>query len=208
VDRRRAEGYLGPAEIGNAGLIESLERVRTASGGTTHVSVCDAEGNAASMTTSNGEGSGCFAADTGIMLNNMMGEDDLHPEGFHASPPGVRVASMMAPSLLLAGDRLRLVLGSGGSKRIRSAMLQVVSNVVDFGLDLRTAVEAPRLHWDGERIQVEPGFADEALTALAGRWPLNRWPVRDVYFGGVHAVAPDGEGAGDPRRGGHAAVVD
>lgn len=208
VDRRRAEGYLSPTDIGKPGLIESLERVRTASGGTTHVSVCDAEGNAASMTTSNGEGSGCFAADTGIMLNNMMGEDDLHPEGFHVSPPGMRVASMMAPSLLLADGRLRLVLGSGGSKRIRSAMVQVISNVVDFGLDPCAAVEAPRLHWDGERVQVEPGFAGDALAVLAERWPLNRWAVRDVYFGGVHAVAMSGEGAGDPRRGGCAAVVD
>jgi gamma-glutamyltranspeptidase/glutathione hydrolase len=208
VDRCRAEGYRSPADIDPPGALDSLERVRVASGGTTHVSVCDAEGNAASMTTSNGEGSGSFAAETGIMLNNMMGEDDLHPDGFHASPPGMRVASMMAPSLLLAGDRVRLVLGSGGSKRIRSAMVQVIGNVVDFGFDPRAAVEAPRLHWDGERVQVEPGFDRETLDKLAERWPLNRWAVRDLYFGGVHAVAPDGAGAGDPRRGGCAVVVD
>ncbi len=207
VDRCRAEGYLSPADLGGDGLAESRERVRTASGGTTHISVCDAEGNTASMTTSNGEGSGYFAPDTGIMLNNMMGEDDLHPEGFHVSPPGVRVASMMAPSLLLADDQVRLVLGSGGSKRIRSAMVQVISNVVDFGLDPCAAVEAPRLHWDGQQAQVEPGFAGETLTVLAGRWPLNRWPAPDVYFGGVHVAASDGEGAGDPRRGGCAATV-
>ncbi|MBL8251297.1 MAG: gamma-glutamyltransferase [Candidatus Competibacter sp.] len=204
VDRRRAEGCLSPADLDASGWDASLTRVRTASGGTTHVSVCDRDGNAASMTTSNGEGSGCFAAGTGIMLNNMMGEDDLHPDGFHASPPGLRVASMMAPSLLMRGDRVRLALGSGGSKRIRSALVQVVSNVVDFGFDPGQAVEAPRLHWDGERAQVEPGFADEALTALEARWPLNRWTVRDLYFGGVHAIAADGGGAGDSRRGGQA----
>ena len=208
VDRRRAEGYLSPADLSGPGLNESMERVRTASGGTTHVSVCDAEGNAASMTTSNGEGSGYCVPGTGIMLNNMMGEDDLHPEGFHVSPPGMRVASMMAPSLLLIDDRVQLVLGSGGSKRIRTAMLQVIGNVVDFAMSPRAAVEAPRLHWDGQHAQVEPGFAEAALVDLAARWPLNRWPVQDVYFGGVHAVAPDGQGAGDPRRGGHAAVLD
>ena len=207
VDRRRAEGYLSPTDLDSPGLAESRERVRVASGGTTHVSVCDAEGNAASMTTSNGEGSGYFAPDTGIMFNNMMGEDDLHPEGFHVSPPGGRVASMMAPSLLLAGDSVRLALGSGGSKRIRTALLQVISNTVDFGMSLGEAVEAPRLHWDGHCAQVEPGFAEAALTALAGRWPVNRWTIQDVYFGGVHAVAPDGAGAGDPRRGGYAASV-
>lgn len=208
VDRRRAEGYLSLADLGGSGLSESMERVRTASGGTTHISVCDAEGNAASMTTSNGEGSGYCVPGTGIMLNNMMGEDDLHPDGFHASPAGVRVSSMMAPSLLLEGDRVRLVLGSGGSKRIRTALLQVISNVVDFAMSPRAAVESPRLHWDGECIQVEPGFAETALAELAARWPLNQWSVPDLYFGGAHVVASDGQGAGDPRRGGHAAVID
>jgi gamma-glutamyltranspeptidase/glutathione hydrolase len=114
----------------------------------------------------------------------------------------------MAPSLLLAGGRTRLVLGSGGSKRIRTAMVQVIGNGVDFGMSPREAVEAPRLHWDGQRIQSEPGFPEAALAALAARWPVNRWAVQDVYFGGVHAVAPDGEGAGDPRRGGQAATVE
>ena len=207
TDRRRAEGYLSPTDLGQPGLAESGERVRMASGGTTHISVCDAEGNAASMTISNGEGSGYFAPGTGIMLNNMMGEDDLHPEGFHVSPPGMRVASMMAPSLLLNGDRVWLALGSGGSKRIRTALLQVISNTVDFAMNPQAAVEAPRLHWDGERLQMEPGFDPAALAVLAERWPLNLWPVQDVYFGGVHVAAPNDEGAGDPRRGGAAATI-
>ena len=207
ADRCRAGNDLNPADWSASDLTERQHRIRTASGGTTHISVCDAEGNAASMTTSNGEGSGCFAPGVGIMLNNMMGEEDLHPDGFHADPPGLRVASMMAPSLLLAGDSVRLALGSGGSKRIRTALLQVISNVVDFAMDPRAAVEAPRLHWDGQCAQVEPGFAETALAALAQRWPINRWPAPDVYFGGVHVAAPDGKGAGDPRRGGHAATV-
>jgi len=208
VERHRTEGYLSPADLSQTGLQESLEQVRQVSGGTTHISICDAEGNAASMTTSNGEGSGYFAPNTGIMLNNMMGEDDLHPEGFHVSPPGMRVASMMAPSLLLEGDQLRLALGSGGSKRIRTALLQVISNHVDFGMNPRQSVEAPRLHWDGQQAQIEPGFSDAALAVLAARWPVNQWAVQDVYFGGVHAAAPGGEGAGDPRRGGHAAMIE
>ena len=87
VERRRGEEELSPRAFG-----ESVARVRTSSGGTTHVSVCDAEGNVASMSTSNGEGSGYLVPGTGIMLNNMLGEDDLHPDGFHASPPGQRVA--------------------------------------------------------------------------------------------------------------------
>ena len=207
VDRRRDAGCLGEGSLSAEDWRESEGRVRRASGGTTHVSVCDCDGNVASLTTSNGEGSGYFAAGTGIMLNNMMGEDDLHPDGFHRGPAGLRVASMMAPSVLLEGDDVRLVLGSGGSKRIRSALLQAVSGWVDFGRTPRELVDAPRVHWDGERVQVEPGFEPAALERLRERWPTNEWSVLDVYFGGVNVVAPDGAAAGDPRRGGTAIVL-
>jgi len=186
---------------------EAASRVRRASGGTTHVSIADAEGNVASLSLSNGEGSGCVVPGTGIMLNNMLGEDDLHEAGFHAAPPGERVASMMAPSLLLRDGAVRLILGSGGSKRIRTAMAQVVSNAVDFGMGVRAAVEAPRLHWDGELVQAEPGFAPAALRAVAGSWPTNAWEERNLYFGGVHAADPEGAAAGDPRRGGSGLVL-
>ncbi len=191
-------------------LVSVMEQVeqRRGAGGTTHLSVRDAAGNAASLSLSNGEGSGYFVPGTGIMLNNMLGEDDLHPEGFHASPPGERVSSMMSPSLVLGehGD-VRLIVGSGGSKRIRTALLQVISNVVDFGRRARDAVEAPRLHWDGEQVQAEPGFPDDALEALRARWRVNAWQERNLYFGGVHAVEDEDDGWGDPRRGGHALVV-
>ncbi|MGH9086151.1 MAG: gamma-glutamyltransferase [Acidimicrobiales bacterium] len=188
-----------------AGTVAGELRRRRATGGTTHVSVRDVDGGVATMTSSNGEGSGWVIPGTGVIANNMMGEDDLHPEGFHATPPGVRVASMMAPSVVVdpAGDTV-LVLGSGGSKRIRTALLQVLAGVVDQGRDLGSAVEAPRLHWDGEQMHVEPGWADEVVAALEARWPLRRWSQRDLYFGGVHAVAR-GAAAGDSRRGGSAA---
>jgi gamma-glutamyltranspeptidase/glutathione hydrolase len=207
VDRRRDQGCLEPDALGDALLEESAARIRTASGGTTHISVCDADGNAASMTTSNGEGSGHFVSRTGIMLNNMLGEDDLQPGDLDTAPPSARVASGMSPSMLLRDGALSLVLGSGGSKRIRSALLQVLSAVVDFGLDVRAAVETPRLHWDGECLQIEPGFTPDALAALAARFATHVWDVPDLYFGGVHALAPDGEAAADPRRGGWAATL-
>lgn len=176
--------------------------------GTTHASIYDSEGNIASMTTSNGEGSGYIVPGTGVMLNNMLGEEDLHPDGFHASPPGERVSSMMSPSILLANGDPRLVLGSGGSKRIRTALMQVLSNCVDFGAGVREAVEAPRLHWDGAVLQVEPGFEPASLRALRERWEVNEWPEPNLYFGGVHAVSPQGEAVGDFRRGGAGCVVE
>jgi gamma-glutamyltranspeptidase/glutathione hydrolase len=142
------------------------------------------------------------------MLNNMLGEDDLHPNGFHASEAGQRVASMMSPSLLLDREQVRLVLGSGGSKRIRTALLQVISNVVDFGMDLKAAIEAPRMHWDGDCLQIEPGFPAPTLDNLGRQCPINPWSVQDIYFGGVHGVSPQGESAGDPRRGGYGVVLE
>ncbi|MEY2432694.1 MAG: gamma-glutamyltranspeptidase / glutathione hydrolase [Acidimicrobiaceae bacterium] len=187
VDRRRAIG---------------------ATKGTTQVTVVDAAGNVASMTTSNGETSGDVVAGTGILLNNMLGEDDLHPDGFHAAPPGERVASMMAPTLVLdPADRVALALGSGGSKRIRTAIAQVVSAVVAHDRDLAEAVNAPRVHWDGDSVQVEPGLPAAAVQRLGKRWTINAWPARNLYFGGVHAVQPGKIGIGDPRRGGTARMV-
>jgi len=195
---------------GLAAVMEQVERLRVgpAAGGTTHVSICDAAGNAASLSLSNGEGSGYIVPGTGIMLNNMLGEDDLHPGGFHASLAGERVGSMMSPTLVLRGDALCLVAGSGGSKRIRSAMVQVISAVVDYGMGVREAVEAPRVHWDGQQLQVEPGFEAVVVDALRRTRKVNAWSERNLYFGGVHAVNPTGEGAGDPRRQGHGGVVD
>jgi gamma-glutamyltranspeptidase/glutathione hydrolase len=188
--------------------IASSESSRSFGRGTTQLSVADFDGSVASMTTSNGEGSGYVVPGTGITLNNMLGEDDLHPEGFHATPPAERVASMMSPSLVVQEGRLRLVLGSGGSKRIRSAILQVLTQVLDLDRSLPEAVQAPRVHWDGEVVQAEPGYGSEAIDALRARWRVNVWPDLNVYFGGVHAVEPGLAGAADPRRGGSVAIVD
>lgn len=211
VERLRELGISSPEQIQlflqEGDVAQSTERIKTFSRGTTHLSIADYEGNVASMTCSNGEGSGYFAPGTGIMLNNMMGEDDLHPEGFHSSPPGERVSSMMSPSVLLEGDEVKLVLGSGGSKRIRTAITQVLSQIIDFNRDISTAVHAPRLHWDGEALQVEPGFSDDSIAELVKRFPVNVWKERNVYFGGVHTVIPGGECVGDPRRGGAVTVV-
>ncbi len=185
----------------------ATEKIRMFSRGTTHISISDRHGNCASMTCSNGEGSGYFAPGTGVMLNNMMGEDDLHPHGFHTGLPGKRVGSMMSPSLLLKDGRVRLVIGSGGSKRIRTSMSQVLSQIVEFKRTLLEAVSAPRLYWDGEVVQVEPGFSVQSIEALSEVVRVNEWDRQDVYFGGVHGVVPGVEGVGDQRRGGAVEIV-
>lgn len=180
--------------------------------GTTHISVADAEGNVASMTTSNGSCSGVFVPGTGIQLNNVMGERDLHPEGFHVAEPGTRVASMMAPTIVTGTDGSVTALGSGGSERIRSALVQVIVALVDRSQDPATAVTTPRLHVDDHGVQIEPGFDPDVYDALAQQWTVNEWPAQDLYFGGAHVVRRGADGqmtaTGDARRGGSAAVVD
>jgi len=180
--------------------------------GTTHLSIADADGNLASLTLSNGEGSSYVLPGSGIMLNNMLGEEDLHPSGFHRLPPGVRLASMMAPAIVSLPDGGQIALGSGGSNRIRSAILQVLVNRLDFNMGLESAVIAPRLHLEGDHLSVEKGFSDAALRALEDAWPgVEQWPEPNLYFGGVHAVERLASGEfcamGDPRRGGAVAIA-
>jgi gamma-glutamyltranspeptidase/glutathione hydrolase len=174
-------------------------------GATTHISVLDVHGMAASVTCTNGEGSGVLVPGTGIHLNNIMGEEDLSPIGFHRDPPGRHMPSMMAPTVVLNDGEVELVLGSAGSNRIRSALLQTIVGAVDHGLDARAAVEAPRLHVESGHLYVEPGVPVEELDPT--RYELVRFRSRNVFFGGVQAVRRDpatGDvtGAGDPRRGG------
>ena len=194
--------------LGSDEYLKNSENIRMFSRGTTHISIADKKGNCAAMTCSNGEGAGYFAPGTGVMLNNMMGEDDLHPDGFHSSPPGQRVGSMMSPSLLTRDNEVKLVIGSGGSKRIRTAVTQVLSQIVDFKRSLQDAVDAPRLHWDGEFVQLEPGFAIDGVEQLKKYVKVNEWESKGVYFGGVHAVIPGKEGAADKRRGGEVIVIE
>ncbi len=178
---------------------------------TTHISVVDASGNAASLSASTGCGSGLVVPGTGIQLNNMLGEPDLNPPG-KAPRPGIRLTSMMAPSIVLEHGRPRLVVGSAGSIRLRAAILQIVVNVIDHGLTVEEAIEAPRVHLEDGVLQLEGGIDSETVDRLekAG-YPVNRWAGRNLYFGGSAAVAiHDGAGleaAGDPRRGGAGVVV-
>ncbi len=207
VEARRGEAENTSDEMVAAGVAS----VRRFCSGTTHASVIDAEGNAASMTTSNGQACGYVVPGTGIMMNNMMGEDDLFPGGFHSEPAGARIRSMMSPTIVLEGGRPALVLGSGGSKRIRTAITRVLAAVLDSGLDVAQAIAAPRAHWDGAAAQLEPGFTPGAIAALGARVRVNEWDAPNVYFGGVHAVARDASGrvsgAGDARREGWAEVT-
>jgi gamma-glutamyltranspeptidase/glutathione hydrolase len=176
-------------------------------GSTTHISVIDAGGCACSVTCTNGEGSGIVVPDTGMHINNVMGEEDLNPLGFHRHPAGRRMPSMMAPSVVMREGEVELVLGSAGSNRIRSALLQTIVAVVDHGMSVREAVYAPRVHFEDGVLFAEPGID---LHELDADTRVVRFGERNLFFGGVQAARRGGgssTGAGDPRRGGVAVSV-
>jgi gamma-glutamyltranspeptidase/glutathione hydrolase len=192
--------------LGEEGFLERFLHSRL--GATTHISVLDSRGQACSVTCTNGEGSGVVVPGTGIHLNNVMGEEDLSPLGFHHHPPGRRMPSMMAPSIVLRGEEVELVLGSAGSNRIRSALLQTIVGVVDRGLDAERAVRAPRAHFEDGIVYHEPGI--ELDGTLEPQREVVRFHALNLFFGGVQAVQRrDGQliGAGDPRRGGVAVLA-
>jgi gamma-glutamyltranspeptidase/glutathione hydrolase len=169
--------------------------------------VADVEGNLASMTLSNGEGSGYVLPGTGIMLNNMLGEEDINPFGFHQWPENRRISSMMSPTLMLTGSGDSIVTGSGGSNRIRSAILQVLINLIDFGMDIEKAVEYPRLHLEQESLNLEHQITDSDAEKLRDYFlEIVRWPNKNLFFGGAHTVLRSASGKlsgkGDSRRGG------
>jgi gamma-glutamyltranspeptidase/glutathione hydrolase len=170
-------------------------------GSTTHISVLDAEGNSASVTTTNGEGCGYILPGLGFMLNNMLGEQDLNPQGFHRYLQGQRLSSMVAPTIVLHEGEPILVTGTAGSNRIRSVITQLLLWILCEGRGIKEATELPRIHLEGNLLSTEPGVSEEALCELEDRYEIHRWPSLALFFGGANSATPD-QGAGDSRRGG------
>lgn len=183
------------------------------SGNTTHVSVIDQKGNIACCTTSVGEGCGHFIPGTDIMLNNMLGEEDLNKQGFHLWVEDQRMSSMMSPTLAQLPNGEMMGLGSGGSNRIRSAISQAIMNYVDFRLPIDDIVNNPRIHLENNHLDIEPGVREEEMDKVQLPSGVEKfyWNEKNMYFGGVHTVFMDAkgglEGAGDRRRVGHVIKV-
>ena len=174
--------------------------------GTTHISIIDAAGNLAAVTVSNGEGSGYMVPDTGVVMNNMLGESDLNPSGFHRWQVGQRMTSMMMPTAVRWPDGTQVATGSGGSNRIRTALLQVLLRMIVHRNTPEAAVLAPRLHYEHGLLSIEGGFEPDRIAPLLQAWPEHQlWESRNLFFGGAHTVrsgAHVSDGIGDPRRAG------
>ncbi len=189
--------------------VQFLEQVQTITGkpgNTTHVSIADEDNNFVGITTSVGEGCGYYIPGTQIMLNNMLGEEDLNPWGFHEWPLDKRISSMMSPTLVMKAGKPGIILGSGGSNRIRSAIVQAIVNHIDYKMGADDSVNAPRIHWERNHLDLEPGYEYDFVEKIPLPEEAQKifWTARNMYFGGVHAVFQNEKNqlipAGDRRR--------
>jgi len=182
-------------------------------GGTTHLSVVDAEGNAVALTTTVNLGFGAHlvAGDTGIVLNDQMDDFAMQPgvpNGFgligsaqNAVAPGKRPLSSMTPLIALDDQGVKVVAGAAGGPTIITATLQAFLNVVDFKMDAQAAIAAPRIHdqWFPELLMVEPQIPRDVTEALTARGQK----VKEIPHVGVANLivrAKDGlDAAAEPR---------
>ena len=191
------------------------EPLDESSGSTTHVSVIDADGNMVALTQSINFflGAHVFVPEAGILLNNTMADFDPEPGGPNSIAPGKVPMSNMSPLFVLEDGRPRYILGTPGGTRITSTLVRLIVGLVDWGLPLEEAVNAPRFDSEGSTLCFESRFPASWVSAMEDRGhPMELKGAFDLYFGGVHAVAVV-EGAGpasylgvaDPRRPGQAA---
>lgn len=178
-------------------------------GSTSHFNIIDKQGNAINITMSNGEGSGYMVPGTNIMMNNMLGEASLLPNGLHSWALDNRLSSMMSPTLVLDQNGLfEIATGSGGASRIPAAIAQVLHYLIDFKMDVHAAVHAARLHNEHLELNLEPDFVGK--HTFQDNLKVIHWEKPAMFFGGVHTIQrKDNQfyAAGDHRREGFALEV-
>ena len=180
---------------------------------TSHISVIDAEGNAVALTQTINYffGSGVIVPDVGIIMNNEMDDFSTNPESPNAPEPGKTPLSSMSPTIVEKDGEPFMILGTPGGTRIFTAMAQIVSNVIDFGMGMDEAIEAPRMHAYSSGGKAMPVFVESripVMTIEALQLFGNEVTVRgahDLYFGGAQGIMLKNGvlfGGGDSRRDG------
>ena len=166
-------------------------------GSTTHISIIDKENNIASVTTTNGVGAGFIIPGTGIMPNNMLGEKHLNPRGFHGWKSKQRIPSNICPTLIVDNNQNLTTLGSAGSSRIISAIISVITNLINNGMPLKEAISKPRVHLEGSTLHCEPHSNHLEYQTKN----VVMWEEKSMYFGGVNACSLS-DSVADERRSG------
>ena len=197
------KGVVGPEEVEEA--LISTQLIKKGFGGpvgsTTHLSIIDKNKNVASVTTTNGVGAGKLVGNTGIMPNNMLGEEHLNPYGFHAWPKKQRIPSNIAPTLVFKNKNPFVALGSAGSSRIVSAIICTLANLINNKMTIGAAVDSPRLHIEAGVLHHEPFKEKKDLYNFKSAEVVS-WEEKNMYFGGVNAASV-GSSFGDDRRSGY-----
>lgn len=181
---------------------------RAADPGTTHLTVCDNDGNAVAITHTLGMGSGVITPGLGFQYNNAIGGFDPEPGRANSLAPGKARISAMSPTMVMQEGRPYMVLGSPGSNAIVNAILQTIVNAVDFGMSPIEAVSAPRVHCEGGPVSLETRFLQATARALTatGHTVKHGAIGYDTLQGRVQLAVADGaggwHGASDPRRDG------
>jgi gamma-glutamyltranspeptidase/glutathione hydrolase len=185
----------------------------TESGSTTHFSVVDAAGNmvACTKTINHFFASGITAPGTGILLNDQMDDFDKRPGQANSIAGGKKPLSSMSPILLLKDGKPYATIGSPGGKRIISTMALLVSALVDYDMDIQTAIDIPRVNnYEIGPLKIESRIPPDVQNALVEKGhELQLKKAFDLYFGGAQGIVIDHEtgelhGGADPRRDGKA----
>jgi gamma-glutamyltranspeptidase/glutathione hydrolase len=223
ISKKYAEGQraaIDPSRARKADDIRSGDPLPYESDQTTHFSVVDAEGNAVANTyTLNfSYGMGMIAEGTGVLMNNEM--DDFSAKtgaqnayglvggDTNSVHPGARPLSSMTPTFLFRDGKLVMVTGSPGGSRIITTVLQVIVNVVDFGMNIAEAVAAPRIHhqWKPDAIMIEAGFSPDTLKLLVEKGQSVRLGTTSGSANSILITQEGMTGASDPRQRGTAAA--
>ena len=214
------QGHYPPASPGHVQTLQqifdevyrierTLPNLNKKWGSTSHFNIVDRAGNAINITMSNGEGCGYMVPGTNVMLNNMLGEASLLPNGLHSWIPDTRLSSMMSPTLVLdALGQLEIALGTGGGSRIPAAIAQVLHYLIDFELPVAEAVAAARLHQEHGELNLEPDLVGQHRPQPDLK--VVNWKEPAMFFGGVHSIQRQGtafHAAADDRREGYALEV-
>ena len=163
---RRAGIDMGKAAAPYPGVPPAVE-----SADTTHITVADADGNIVAMTQTinNAFGAKAMAPGTGILLNNTMALFDPHPGRANSISPGKRTVSSMSPTIVTRDGQPFMALGLPGGVRIFASVLQALVNVIDHGMSLQEAVEAPRIWTQGQDLEVEEAIPQHVRADLTAR---------------------------------------
>ena len=211
---------IDPAHAKPAAMLGSGDPTRFESPSTTHFSVADAAGNVVSTTYTLGAdfGSGVMIAGTGILLNNQMNNFSHEaaaealrtgaPPPLNAMAPGKRMLSTMMPTMVFKAGKPWLVTGTPGGSTIIDTVLQLVVNVVDFGLNVEEATHQPRIYQDaGDKLRVEPNFNPDTVRLLTA---MGHPVTSDETMGSAQSIMIENGlflGGADPRRPGALAVA-